>query len=118
MTTPLHTQAQQLETALRDASRATNNPAYAALAVQVQAVSERLKEIEPEPVERQYRMLEEGEEIKKGDEFYSSFMGYWVNATLTGCPVRSGGNKLYRRPIIPAGEFQTLTEFHQREVQK
>jgi len=116
MTTPLHTQAQQLETALRDASRATNNPAYAALAILVQTVAERLKEIEPEP---RYRMLEAGEIIRKGDDYQASSQSPWKPFTcVIGEALDEGSVGRARRPLIPADEFQALTEFHQREVQK
>jgi hypothetical protein len=118
MNTPTLTdQAKHLESALRERILTySNDPAraqvYLALAMQVQSVAERLAEIEPKP---EYRMLEVGEVLQKDDEFH--FTKSWEATAFGGERVLEGQEMCYRRRVIPAAEFQQLSDFYEKEVQ-
>jgi hypothetical protein len=119
-TSKLLTLAQQLEVELRATyiSYATTDPAKASLllglACTADGIVHRLREMtDHAPAEQQeYRMLEVGETIQKGDQF--GVDKHWVDTLCADNIVKACDVGLYRRPItrpaVTADEFQVLTE--------
>lgn len=117
-TITLTEQAKHLESTLRERVLThSNDPSraqvYLALSAQVQSVAERLAEIEPKP---EYRMLEVGETIFYEDEFLEDG-GSWRETYFAGNEVNIHTANHYRRRVIPAAEFQQLSDFREKGVQ-